>query len=322
MTDNFPLKEIFFTVVLTLLIFLTSLRFFPLGIVIGVFSPAPLFWSYLRWGKQIGVICSAITCVIVLFVFGVKLALFFIAEYGVMAIILGETVRLRLSIEKCIGFAALGSALMSAVVLSFAFSTGEASLEEFIKKQVASQVKKSAENFNTVESDVGDQAAFEKTLNKIAGLLANAYPSLILVGSLFGTLVNYSIVGFIWKRQPNFFLFFEEKFNDWVLQESFIWVFIVSAGFVWLAPEDEFFKLGINGFIFCLVVYILQGLAIVFYFLESKSVPNFLWIILVIFIFSQPILIGLLAGLGIFDLWSDFRKLKTVKTEPQDFDKD
>ncbi len=322
MTDNIPIKEIFLPVALTLAIFFTSLLFPPLGIVVGVFSPVPLVWSYLRGGKQIGLICLAIACGIILIAFGARHALFFMAEYGVMAFVLGETVRFRLPFEHCVGFTALGSALMSAAVLSFAFSTEEANLEEFIQEQVAVHVKQSAETFKAMGNDPGDQAAFEKTLNRIAGLLATAYPSFIFVGSLFGALVNYSLARFIWRRQANAYPFFEEKFNSWVLQENFIWIFIASAAIVWFAPEGNLFGLGINGLIVCLAVYILQGLAIAFHFLESKSVPSFLWVLLVAFIFTQPILIGLLIGLGIFDLWADFRKLKVVEAPQQDLDKD
>ncbi len=244
------------------------------------------------------------------------------AEYGVMAFILGETVRFRLPIEKCIIFTALGSAFMSAVVLSFAFSTEEVSLEEFIQEQVQVHVKQSAETFKTMGNKPEDQAAFEKILNRIADLLAIAYPSFIFVGSLFGALVNYSVSRYFWRRQTNAYPFFEEKFNSWVLQENFIWAFIASAGIVWFVPEGSLFGIGINGLIICLAVYVLQGLAIAFHFLESKSVPNFLWVLLVAFVFSQPILIGLLVGLGVFDLWADFRKLKVVEAPPQDYDED
>jgi uncharacterized protein YybS (DUF2232 family) len=322
LTDNIPLKEIFLPVAVTLVIFLTSLLFPPLGIVIGVFSPVPLVWVYLRGGKQIGLICLAVACGVILLAFGARHALFFMAEYGVMAFVLGETVRFRFPIEKCVGFTALASALMSAAVLTFAFSTEEVSLEEFIQQQVEVHVKQSAETFKSMGNDLGDQAAFEKTLNRIAGLLATAYPSFIFVGSLFGALVNYSVARYVWKKQVDAYPFFEEKFNSWVLQENFIWAFIASAGIVWFTSEGSLFGFGLNGLIICLAVYILQGLAIAFHFLESKSVPRFLWVLLVAFIFSQPILIGLLVGLGIFDLWADFRKLKVVEASPQDLDED
>jgi uncharacterized protein YybS (DUF2232 family) len=322
LTDNIPIKEIFLPVAVTLVIFFVSLLFPPLGIVIGVFSPVPLVWIYLRGGKQIGLVCLVVACVIILFAFGVRYALFFMAEYGVMAFILGETVRFRLPIEKCIVFTALGSAFMSAVVLSFAFSTEEVSLEEFIQEQVQVHVKQSAETFKSMGNKPEDQAAFEKILNRIAELLAVAYPSFIFVGSLFGALVNYSVSRYFWRRQTDAYPFFEEKFNSWVLQENFIWAFIASAGIAWFVPEGSLFGIGINGLIVCLAVYVLQGLAIAFHFLESKSVPKFLWVLLVAFVFSQPVLIGLLIGLGVFDLWADFRKLKVVEASPQDYDED
>jgi len=66
----------------------------------------------------------------------------------------------------------------------------------------------------------------------------------------------------------------------------------------------------LNLFVITAVIYGLQGMAVAVYFLDKKSVPVFLWVIVFILIFSQPLLIGLLLGLGLFDTWLDFRKLK------------
>ena len=59
------------------------------------------------------------------------------------------------------------------------------------------------------------------------------------------------------------------------------------------------------------VVYFAQGISIVIHFLKARKVPVFLWFIIFILIFAQPLLIGLVAGMGVFDMWVDFRKIRS-----------
>ncbi|HJO00489.1 MAG TPA: DUF2232 domain-containing protein, partial [Nitrospinaceae bacterium] len=67
---------------------------------------------------------------------------------------------------------------------------------------------------------------------------------------------------------------------------------------------------GINLFLLVLVVYFFQGLAILIYFLESRNVPVFFWILIFFVIVFQPLLIGGAMGLGVFDTWMDIRKVR------------
>jgi uncharacterized protein YybS (DUF2232 family) len=59
-----------------------------------------------------------------------------------------------------------------------------------------------------------------------------------------------------------------------------------------------------------MVIYFAQGMSIAIHFLKTRKVPIFLWLIFFILIFAQPILIGLIAGIGVFDIWVDFRKIR------------
>jgi len=72
---------------------------------------------------------------------------------------------------------------------------------------------------------------------------------------------------------------------------------------------------GLNLFVIMLVIYFAQGMSIVTHFLKARKVPVFLWIALFILIFAQPLFIGLVAGIGVFDIWVDFRKIRNPLPE-------
>ena len=61
---------------------------------------------------------------------------------------------------------------------------------------------------------------------------------------------------------------------------------------------------------------ILLGLAIVAYFFHKNNVPRFLRSATYILIIFQQIFALLVAALGLFDLWGDFRRLKKKNLTP------
>ncbi len=78
----------------------------------------------------------------------------------------------------------------------------------------------------------------------------------------------------------------------------------------WFLGQGIIADVGLNLFIVIIVIYFAQGMSIVVHFLKARKVPVFLWLFLFIIIFAQPIFIGLIAGMGLFDIWADFRKIR------------
>ena len=64
-----------------------------------------------------------------------------------------------------------------------------------------------------------------------------------------------------------------------------------------------------NGLLILLTVYFFQGIAIVSYFFEKKRFPRLLRLLLYSLIAVQQILLLFVIGLGIFDMWLNFRKI-------------
>ena len=62
-----------------------------------------------------------------------------------------------------------------------------------------------------------------------------------------------------------------------------------------------------------LMVYFLQGIAVVSYFFEKKRFPRMLRLFLYSLIALQQIILLFIIGLGLFDMWLNFRKLNLKK---------
>lgn len=146
-------------------------------------------------------------------------------------------------------------------------------------------------------------------VEKTVGGFATSYPAFVLVGSLVSAMANYGLLRLVWGRLYGPGLFSNRTFSEWICPENLVWGFI-AASLALFMGQGMVADVGLNLFVIMMVVYFAQGMSIVIHFLKSRKVPIFFWIVLFIFIFAQPLLIGLVAGLGVFDIWVDFRKLR------------
>jgi uncharacterized protein YybS (DUF2232 family) len=296
---------------------LFALAVFPfLGAMVGVLSPFPLVFIFLQRGKQAAAVLMVLIFGVLWFLVGEKQALLFIAEYAVMALVLGEMIRAKFPGDWCIGASSLVSAGVSILLLIALLGDQDTTIRDFFEKQIRAHFVQSMEAFETAgdsEADIVDMKAFvDKTLSGFA----SAYPAFVLIGSLVSSMANYGLLRIVWGRIYGPGLFSERTFAEWVCQENLVWGFIASSAALFLG-QGIVADAGLNLFIVMMVIYFAQGLSIVTHFLQARKVPVFLWIALFILIFVQPLFIGLVAGIGVFDIWLDFRGIRNPLPEKE-----
>jgi uncharacterized protein YybS (DUF2232 family) len=57
------------------------------------------------------------------------------------------------------------------------------------------------------------------------------------------------------------------------------------------------------------MLFLVHGLSLVYYFLSRYIRSRTLKVVILFFLFLQPVFSTLLSWLGVFDVWFDFRKL-------------
>jgi uncharacterized protein YybS (DUF2232 family) len=282
----------------------------PLSVMVGVLMPVPLIFVYIQMGRRLGLILLA-SVFLVLFTFiGPKQAILFFTEYAVLAGIMAETIRFRLSFDRCIIFSTLASAVLSVILLLFVFNDREATFTEFFQKQIEGHFTQSIEALKKMGDKPEELKAMQDFSDKASGSLAQCYPSFIVIGSFITALINYYATRFLWGRIHSYDLFHQARFSSWFVSDQVVWVLIGSSA-IFLLNDNILGVVGINLLLLTLVVYFFQGLSLIIYFLESKKVPVFFWVLIFIVIVFQPLLIGASIGLGIFDIWMDMRKVRS-----------
>ena len=281
----------------------------PLGALVGILSPFPLVFIFLQRGKQLALVLMALIFGVLWFLVGPNQALLFMAEYAVMAFVLGEMIRARFPGGWCIGASSLISGGVSILLLVALLGDQDTTVNKFFENQIRAHFTQSFETFGSIAENKAEIEEIKAVFEKMVGGFASSYPAFVFIGSLISAMANYGLLRLVWGRIYGPGLFSERTFAQWICPENLVWGFIAACLALFLGQgliED----VGLNLFIVMMVIYFAQGMSIAIHFLKARKVPIFLWLIFFILIFAQPMLIGLIAGIGVFDIWVDFRKIR------------
>ena len=304
--------------VLFLAILGVALWFPALGILVGIFTPVPLILIYLQWGKPIGLISMVAVFLVIMSLASPQQAMIFIAEYALVALIMAETIGLSLPYDRSILFSTLGSAALSIILIWTFVADKGMSPVDFFQEEIDRALQQYLESAKDLKDSPVDAEQMKKFASETSRMFAEAFPAIITIGALTVAVINYFSVRFLWLKFYASRYFEAVDFTRWVLPDYWVWPFIFAAGSVFLLDEAGF-TVGLNAFLVLLTLYFLQGMAIVHHFLQARNVPRLLWIMIYVLIFVQPIFMGLIMGLGLSDIWLDFRKLRvTITSDPQE----
>ena len=312
MADRLQPERVILTVVVVLAFLFVAMKVPPLFMIIGALVPVPLIFVYVQSGRRPGIILLAIVFIVLLILLGPKQAVLFFTEYAVLAGIMAETIRLKLPFDKCILFSTLISAALSISLLFFIIIDRESTLFDFFQEQIEEYFKQSMEALKAMGDKPEDIKMMQEFAVKATGSLARVYPSLIITGTFVVATINYYATRLLWSRIYSLELFHPAKFSGWALPDQTVWL-LISSGALSFVADNILGTIAMNFLFIVLVLYFLQGLAILIYFLESRSVSVFFWFLIFFVIVLQPILVGAGIGLGIFDTWMDLRKVRVDK---------
>jgi len=100
-----------------------------------------------------------------------------------------------------------------------------------------------------------------------------------------------------------------EDMSRWAAPEHAVWG-VIAPGFMMLAPVHVLRQAGGNLLLAFAIVYLFQGLAVVAYFFGKWRFPPVLRAVGFALVLLQPVLASAMWGVGLFDTWADFRKIR------------
>jgi len=312
-TDNGSVaKDIATGTLLTIFIFAVTSYLPILGFFCALFIPLPTLFYRSKLGRHTGIIIPAAALFVMAAVLGgIAVDLVFFLELLLLGFMLGEFLAMNLSVEKTILYtcgSVLVSGLLGLVVYSNASNIG---ISVLVSEYIAKNLELTMALYESMGVSEESLVQLSNSFEQIHYVLVHIVPAMVIGSTLFVAWINLLMAKGVFTARGILFPDFG-ALNHWKAPDAIIWVLIGCGGML-LIPGSSIKMLGLNGLLVLLIVYFLQGIAVVSYYFEKKQFPRALRLFLYTLIALQQFILLLVIGLGLFDMWLNFRKLKTDK---------
>lgn len=300
----------FASVAVSSLLFLSAVAVPLVGSAAFLLAPLPVLYYSARIGRlrQLAALGTAVLVAagairIIVPAAPLPVPLFILAFLGIPIM---EFARRNSSVEKTVLFCVLLYGGCAAALIGYASVQTGKSPGALIDAYIAESLKESVEIYRQTGATSEQLTMLRTGMEEIATLLSRMYPALFCVMIAGTAWLNILMAWGLFRKNaipvPGF-----GDLALWKAPEHLVWVFIVAGGAL-VIPVPEIRTVGLNLFIVCAFIYFLAGLAILGYVFRVKNVPSLIKVSGYTLVFAVKYVACIVAALGLFDLWVDFRK--------------
>lgn len=281
------------------------------GMLLFFLVPVPIGYASMRGGMLIGIGSALLACVTVLFLGGGSAMLVFALQFALPALLMAGLLRQGLAWDRAILYGTLGMVFLGAgIVLVYSVKTDQGILslvDQYVQGEVSAALSLAEQGELTLEQ----AAEFRSVVEQMGDFLQGTF---VAWGALVTGLMMSLQVLFLKRLAQGHYLIAGRPLTGWKAPEFLIWPLIL-AGFGALFASNMLQLVALNLLVLLLPIYFLQGLAVVSFFFCQKGIPVFLrglGYLLIAILNPLPIIV---TGIGVFDMWADFRKPRLKKTD-------
>ena len=302
------LKASLLGVVGSFVLFAAYLAIPPLGIFSGILAPFPAAYNRLVHGRVSSTIVMLGTVTAITALFGLLAGCLYLAMCGMISLFMPELLLRGVSGSRTLFWTTAANLLIfSAGFIAYSTFSG-INLQQLISIEISGSLKQAVALYEKGGVTGEELEILKHSMSTAAELLQRLYPALVTAMLIViagcnlvlvkktttKTAVNLAIGDFSTFRNP----------------DTLVWV-LIATGFSLLLPVSMITTPALNLLLIITLLYFFQGMAVVSAFITRNSVSALLRVLLYAILIIQPYLLALVAGIGLFDLWVDFRTPKT-----------
>jgi uncharacterized protein YybS (DUF2232 family) len=276
----------------------------PAGIFSGLLAPFPAAYFRFRHGRGTAAIIILGATTAMTAYFGLSAGAFYLVQCGLISLLMPELLLKGFSATRSIVWTTASIvALLSATVIFFSVTSGQD-----VHQMAVDEIRKSVAQAVTIYESSGvkgeELAVLKQTMTTAADLVIRMYPALIIITLIAMVGCNLALL----KRYAGGLgiTLNIDDFRVYRNPEILVWG-LIASGFSLLADSRVITTPALNVLAVIVVLYFLQGLAVISTVIARQSIAGVLRAMLYIMLLLQPYLAALVAAIGIFDLWGDFR---------------
>lgn len=291
----------------SLALFSASFVMPPLGFITLLIAPFPIVFYYLRNGRMVALLSLIAVAITLAATFSPNIALFYLLQCGVIAIVMPWLLLKDYTAAGSIAWTSIiNSTLLAISVVVFSVVSGN-DPQKIALKEISESVSQAIAFYEKSGVKAEDLDILKKSMAVAAELVARIYPALMAIMLTLTAGINMFLIRIFATRTKRSIRF--GTFKTFRLPEHLVWLLILSGSGM-LINNPVVTTPALNVLLVLLMLYFLQGLAVMLSTFARYPFANVARIFLCLMLFMQPYLAGLVAAIGIFDLWGDFRTPK------------
>jgi len=275
-----------------------------LGMPMALFAAAPMAVLCIRKGESVFLATAATAIVAAALVMEGASAGAYALTVAFPALLIARGLAFGWRPEKIVGICA-------AVISVLALLALNAALPDGVRPWIAQVVADNIALYKEAGAPTDVIAMLERQADAYARWMFNMMPMAFVWSGMALTAASMLATRAYFSRRPHPAVALT-PINRWHLPDTWVWVFIASAVLM-LLPIGESKALGGNLLGILALAYAFQGWAVMAYLFEHKGVHPAVRYAVYMILLLWPVFVVFLVLIGIFDVWTDSRK---VRNEP------
>ena len=294
-------------------LFMSGIGMPPLGVVLLPFVAQPVLMFGCKYGVAGGMAVLGLATLTLIIFAGTELGLI----YGIFAVMAAMLLTLLGRIRVIDHLVASVAAVMLTLTagLSYYFFGSWAGMFRDIHQGMSQQLEAAVRMQEKLGFAQDSLTLLKERTPQIVEMILQLLPALLLLSFAFIVLLNvlYLRRRFPARRAEWIAL---EHLREWKSPDALVWG-LIACGFSLFVPALGVVQvIALNFLVVIGAYYFAQGLAVIGFFFHKNKVPRFLRGLTYVLIVFQQIFTLLVVGLGLFDLWGDFRRLSKDTAAP------
>jgi uncharacterized protein YybS (DUF2232 family) len=277
------------------------------GAFLNLLTPSAAAYVGMRYRLQNSLVVVIVTSLLLFQLTTAYALLAYLSMFGIASVLLPYWLKKPLFWDRSVFQTTAVSLAAVVLILVGTMTFSHTGLSPILDQIVQTEVDQAMEIYQTAGLDESQLQQVEQVIAEMATFVIEHIVGLFVVATMG---VQFFCLWLLQLCRRNDYRIYGTSYALWKLPSGLIWVLIV-AGFSSFVPVDTFRLIGGNLLVIVLPLYFLQGFAVMTSFMRLKKYPAVLkGLIYALMLIFNPLQI-VITGVGIFDLWVDFRRPRT-----------
>lgn len=298
------LKASLLGVVGSFVLFASYLAIPPFGIFSGILAPFPAAYIRLIHGRVSSLIALLGAAAAISALFGFLAGILFLVMCGMIGFLMPELLLRGFSGSRALFWTTAANLLVFCVGFFVYCSVSDSSVQQLISSEISGSLNQAISIYEKSGVKGEDLELVRQSMATAADLLQRLYPA--LVTAMLVVVAGFNLALLKKSAAKMNVSVCIDDFSSFRNPDHLVWALIL-AGFSLLLPTSLATTPALNILLIVALLYFIQGMAVISALFARHPVPVLVRILLYAMLFIQPYLLAVVACIGLFDLWIDFR---------------